>query len=301
MIDIIYHMNLRDLQYLSAVANTLHFGRAAEACNVSQPTLSMQLKKLEDELGVQLFERSNKHVLLTAVGRDLSQRAVRILKEASDMKEAAKASRDPFAGDVRLGIFPTLAPYLLPTLAPHLQKRFPKLNMLLVEEKTPALVEQLERGDIDAAVLAMPVQGGEFAHQPLFEEPFMLAVGKSHPLAARKQVTLEDIQNETMLLLEDGHCMREQALSICRRIGVGEANNFRATSLETLRHMVACGRQVTLIPKLATIGGGRDVRYIPFKGAALSRQIGLYWRKTSARAALYEKMAEAVRQEYKGL
>jgi len=299
MIDIIYDMNLRDLQYLSAVSRTLHFGRAAEECNVSQPTLSMQLKKLEETLGVQLIERDNKSVMLTPMGKEMAARASRILKEAGDMKELARTARDPLAGELRLGIFPTLAPYLLPSLMPQMKKHFPKLSLLLVEEKTPVLTERLQAGEIDAAILAMPAEGEGLMYRELFEEPFMLAVGKEHRLAAKKQVTLADIRDETMLLLEDGHCMREQALSICHRIGIGEANNFRATSLETLRHMVASGDHVTLIPQLASEPGG-NVRYIPFKGAGLSRVLGLYWRKTSGRTALFEKMADVIAKDHKG-
>lgn len=287
-------MNLRDLQYLSAVAEHLHFGHAADACHVSQPTLSMQLKKLEEELGVQLFERTNKSVRLTAVGRDITQRAERILREADSIRIVASASTDPLAGEIRLGVFPTLAPYLLPSLMPLLGKHFPKLSTLLIEEKTPELVARLEGGEIDAALLAVPVESESFLHETLFDEPFLLALGKDHKLARKKRITLRELVGETMLLLEDGHCLREQALSVCHAIGAGEAKHFRATSLETLRHMVAGGDSVTLMPALAA-QGDTSLRYIPFAAPAPSRTIGLYWRKTSARSALFEKMAEAIR------
>ena len=287
-------MNLRDLQYLTAVADSLHFGKAAEHCHVSQPTLSMQLKKLEDTLGVQLFERSNKHVMLTPIGRDIAARARTVLKEAQGIRELARHARDPLAGEIKLGIFPTLAPYILPTLAPLLRETFPRLNVLLVEEKTPVLIRQLEEGDLDFAILAMPVESAQLTHEALFTEPFM------HRLAKRKSVSFADIHGETMLLLEDGHCLREQALEVCSWAGVGEAQNFRATSLETLRHMVAVGGSVTLIPELAAEQKDAHLRYIPFKdrNGAPARKLGLYMRKTGARAALFTAMAEAVVGHY---
>ena len=178
-------MNLRDFQYLVAVAELLHFGKAAKACHVSQPTLSMQLKKLEETLGVQLFERDNRQVMLTAIGADVAARARRVLTEVAQMKLAAQSARDPLAGTLTLGLFPTLAPYLLPSLMPKLQAAFPKLTLLLVEEKTPHLIAQLESGTIDAALLAMPVTSDALSVAPLFREPFWLAVGRHHPLAAR--------------------------------------------------------------------------------------------------------------------
>lgn len=284
-------MNLRDLQYLVAVAEHLHFGRAAAACNVSQPTLSMQLKKLEETLGVQLFERTNKQVMLTAIGRDITERARRTLTEVEQMKVVANAARDPQAGTLRMGLFPTLAPYILPSLMPRLHAEFARLNVLLVEEKTPELIRQLEAGAIDCALLAMPVASDQLTHRPLFTEPFTLAVAANHPLAARTSVSLSTLRGVKMLLLEDGHCLRDQALEVCQMIGIGEADNFRATSLETLRHMVAASDAVTLMPKLAVEPDDKLVRYIPFKAPSPSRRIGLYWRTTSARAPLFEAMA----------
>lgn len=292
-------MNLRDLQYLVAVANHLHFGKAARALHVSQPTLSMQLKKLEDALGVQLFERTNKQVMLTSAGAEITARAKRVLGEAEQLVLTAKAARDPGVGQLRLGIFPTLAPYLLPGLMPRLGEQFPRLSLQLVEERTPELVRQLEAGTIDAALLAMPVEHFRFSHAALFEEPFLLAAPKQHPLAARQRVTLADMRGATMLLLEDGHCLREQALEVCQLAGVGEAPSFRATSLETLRHMVAASHDsVTLIPELATRGQHAALRYIPFADPPPSRSIGLFWRTASARAPLYKTMAEAIANAY---
>lgn len=292
-------MNLRDLQYLAAVAEHLHFGRAAQQCHVSQPTLSMQLRKLEDQLGVTLFERSNKRVMLTPVGAELAERARSILEQAQQMKTLAAASKDPFSGELRLGVFPTLAPYLLPTLVPLLRNHFPKLELLLVEEKTPTLMQQLHGGKLDAALLAMPVPQDDFSAYQLFEEPFLLAVSPRHALAKRKRVSLSELRRERMLLLEDGHCLREQALEVCHSIGMGEARHFRATSLETLRHMVAASDMVTLIPKLATQGSAGDLRYVPFAAPVPSRVIGLCVRQTSARKILLEAMQTVMTAAYK--
>jgi LysR family hydrogen peroxide-inducible transcriptional activator len=291
-------MNLRDLQYLKAVAEQLHFGRAARAVNVSQPTLSMQLKKLEETLGVQLFERSNKQVMLTSIGRELAVRAARIVHEAEELKRAAKAARDPEAGQLRLGIFPTLAPYLLPRLMPLLTSHFPRLTLELIEERTPTLIAQLNSGQLDAALLAMPVADTGLVSAALFEEPFLLAVGRNQKLAKRKTVKFSDLEGARMLLLEDGHCLRDQALEVCQLVGIGEASSYRATSLETLRHMVAASDAVTLIPKLATRGDDPLMRYVPFKAPAPSRKIGLYWRTTSARTPLFTAMAKIILESH---
>ncbi len=295
MIDIIYDMNLRDLQYLVTTAEQLHFGKAAEICHVSQPTLSMQLRKMEDTLGVQLFERSNKHVMLTQAGMQITQRARKVLEEVREIHQTAQMYRDPLAGDMRMGVFPTLAPYLLPLLVPQLKRVFPKLNLLLVEEKTPDILQQLEAGRLDCALLAMPAGGEELESALLFKEPFYLAVPIKHVLAGRKRVGVNDLKGQAMLLLDEGHCLREQALEVCHTIGIGEAQNFRATSLETLRQMVAAGNAVTLIPKLAIHTGDPLVRYIPFENPAPSRTIGMYWRRTNARGILFRKMAEVIK------
>jgi LysR family hydrogen peroxide-inducible transcriptional activator len=298
VIDYIYRMNLRDLEYLIAVAEHLHFGKAALAVHVSQPTLSMQLKKLEETLGVQLFERSNKQVMLTPMGVDMVARARRILDEAAQMRLVAKSAADPLSGVLRLGLFPTLAPYLLPSLMPALTTAFPKLAVQLVEEKTPALLAQLASGALDCALLAMPVAAEGLAVAPLFREPFLLAVAADHRLAARQIVTFADLARESVLLLEDGHCLRDQALEVCHMAGIGEAKNFRATSLETLRHMVGSSQAVTLMPKLATQPDDPHMRYIAFEAPAPVREIGLYWRKTSARAPLFAAMAAVIAKNF---
>lgn len=291
-------MNLRDLQYLVTVADELHFGKAAEICHVSQPTLSMQLKKLEETLGVQLFERTNKTVRLTSTGQDIVYHARQALAEAEQIRQLARLAADPLAGEIRLGVFPTLAPYLLPSLMPKLKDAFPKLRVMLIEEKTPELLHMLSIGEIDCALLAMPVMQEGLNVLPLFNEPFLLTVAASHRLAGMETVSYKDIQKETMLLLEDGHCLREQALDVCHTIGIGEADSFRATSLETLLHMVAAGESVTLVPKLAIRKNDDYLRYIPFMGTVPFRTIGLYSRPSSARKVLFARLAELIKDEY---
>jgi LysR family hydrogen peroxide-inducible transcriptional activator len=288
-------MNLRDLQYLVTLAETRHFGEAAAKVHISQPTLSMQLKKLEATLGGALFERGARRVMLTPLGEHVLAHATRVLEEVAQMKRLAELARDPLAGTLRLGIFPTLAPYLLPQMMPTLARAFPKLETLLIEEKTPVLVEQLTRGVLDAAILAMPVAGDHFIHAPLFEEPFLLAVAPRHALAKRREVHVSDLATQRLLLLEDGHCLRDQALEVCQRIGLAETSGFRATSLETLRHMVATSDAVTLMPSLAT-RHNKTARYIPFSDIPPSRQIGLYWRTSSHRGVLYAALAGLVRE-----
>jgi LysR family hydrogen peroxide-inducible transcriptional activator len=285
-------MNLRDIKYLVAVADLRHFGRAAALCHVSQPTLSMQLKKLEETLDVKLFERSNRKVLLTSAGEAVVARARLVLDASEQMVQAAKAAHDPLAGEITLGVFPTLAPYLLPLVMPVITKYLPKLSVNLLEEKTDTLITQLESGQIDCALLAQPVRSTLLLSEPLFEEPFTLAVSAGHALAARKKIQTDDLDGHTLLLLDEGHCLREQALSVCQRIGAQESQHFRATSLETLRQMVASGSAMTLIPKLA-VRADRNITYIPFVKPP-SRDIALYYRKTSAQVPLMHKLAATI-------
>ncbi len=286
-------MNLRDLQYLAAVADHRHFGKAARACNTSQPTLSMQLKKLEETLGVQLFERTNKHVMVTPVGEEIVQRARRILHESGEIKAVAKTAQDPYAGNFRLGAFPTLAPYFLPLAVPAIRKKLPKLKLLLIEEKTKSLLERIIAGPLDAALLALPIDEDELETMPLFDDSFLLAVPPNHPLAKRKSIRQSDIAHEQLLLLEDGHCLRAQALEVCSMTGATENQEFRATSLETLRHMVASGVGITLIPKMA-MQKSDGIVYIPFAKPAPSRSIGLVWRKTSARKPCIDALVNSL-------
>lgn len=290
-------MNLRDLQYLVALADHRHMGRAAEACNVSQPTMSMQLKKLEGWLGIPLFERRQKSIHLTSYGEALAARARRVVQEADALVVHAKSLRDPFAGEFRLGAFPTLAPYYLPHVIPALGKALPKLTVLLVEDKSERLIAQVREGTLDAALLALPVNVPGLVSHSLFVEPFFLAVPRHHRLAGMKEVSTKDIRNETVLLLEDGHCLRDQALEVCGLIGLKEQQGFRATSLETLRQMVATGVGVTLMPACAAVDS-EHVVHLPFVGAPYTREIGIVSRETSPRRALIDAIAAQFRATY---
>ena len=288
-------MNLRDLKYLVALADHRHFGKAADASFVSQPTLSTQIKKLEDELGVALVERAPRKVMLTPVGREVVERARRIIAEVEQLGEVARRSRDPEAGSVRLGIFPTLGPYLLPHVVPRIRQRFPQLELLLVEEKSDVLLQRLREGTLDAALLALPLHDDQLHAEFLFEEPFLLAVPESHPLANHGPLALDDLSSQTLLLLEDGHCLRDQALDVCRTAGAGENGGFRATSLETLRQMVAANVGVTLLPSLAVkppVAQSDAIRLLPFRDPQPSRRIAMVWRRSSAMSGFLSQLAD---------
>ncbi|MCP1584950.1 LysR family transcriptional regulator [Pseudoxanthomonas mexicana] len=297
-------MNLRDLKYLVALADHKHFGRAAAACYVSQPTLSTQIKKLEDELGVPLVERAPRKVMLTPAGRDAAERARRIVAEVEQMKEAARRSQDPEAGTVRLGMFPTLGPYLLPHVVPRIRARFPHLELLLVEEKSDVLLSRLREGKLDAGLLALPVADDQLHTEFLFEEPFLLAVPESHPLAQRGSLTLAELSHQQLLLLEDGHCLREQALDVCRLSGANEKSEFRATSLETLRQMVAADVGITLLPTLAVkppVARSPNIHLLGFSDSHPSRRIAMVWRKSSAMSGFLQVFAQVFRELPPGL
>ncbi|WP_454916858.1 DNA-binding transcriptional regulator OxyR [Xanthobacter sediminis] len=292
-------MTLRELQYLIALADHRSFRRAADACLVSQPTLSMQIRKLEDELGVPLVERAPRKVMLTPAGRDAVERARRILSEVDQMMEAARRSRSAEGGTLKLGVFPTLGPYLLPHVVPMIRARFPQLELQLFEEKSADLVARLNAGTLDAAFLALPVHDHHLTAEFLFEEPFLLAVPGDHPLAKRRSLNLDELGRHNLMLLEDGHCLREQALEVCQLSGAREKSEFRATSLETLRQMVAAGAGITLLPMLATTGQPHradNIHLLDFADSHPSRQIGLLWRKTSAMAALLKQVADICRK-----
>ena len=297
-------MNLRDLRYLVALAEQRHFGRAAEACHVSQPTLSTQIKKLEDELGVALVERAPRHVMLTPAGQDIAQRARRVLAEVEQMRETARRTADPEAGSVRLGLFPTLGPYLLPHVVPRLRQRFPRLELLLVEEKTEQVMHMLREGRLDAAVLALPLDEDWLESEFLFEEPFVLAVPEGHALAGRPELGVDDLGELPLLLLEEGHCLRNHALAVCSLAGAGEKDGFRATSLETLRQMVAAGVGVTLLPMLAVkppVPASGDMHLLPFRDPPPARRLALVWRKSSAMGGFLRELAQVLRELPAGL
>lgn len=288
-------MNLQAIKYLVALAEYRHFGKAAAACFVSQPTLSMQIKKLEEELDVQLLERTNKSVMLTEIGVVMAQHARNILQEIAQMDDQAKAVRDPYGGNIRLGLIPTVAPYLLPGIMPGITAAFPRLKYYLIETQTANLLEQLKDAKIDAAILALPILEKNIIVEPLFKEEFLLAVPINHPLAKRSSVSEKDLRNRHLLLLEEGHCLRDQALDVCNRVHAAEVEDFRATSLETLRHMVSAGMGITLMPKLACRKND-GVCYIPFDKKPPLRKLGLAWRKTSPKNALLKEMAEIIRK-----
>jgi len=292
-------MNLRDLRYLVALADHKHFGRAATASFVSQPTLSTQIRKLEDELGVALVERAPRRVMLTPVGREIAERARKVIADVAQMGEIARRSRDPEAGTVRLGLFPTLAPYLLPHVLPAVRARFPRLELLLVEEKTDAILARLRDGRLDAGILALPVHDEQLHIEPLFEEPFVLAVPRPHRLSTRDTpLALAELDHEHLLLLEEGHCLRDQALDVCRLAGADERDGFRATSLETLRQMVAAGVGITLLPMLAVqppVPPSPDIRLLPFRGKPPSRELAMVWRRSSAMGTFLEQLAQQFR------
>ena len=290
-------MNLRDLRYLVAVAEHRHFGRAAEACFVSQPTLSTQLKKLEEFLGVTLIERTNRQVMLSPAGEQIVEQAQRILREVNTLTGMAEQFRDPLGGEFRLGIIPTVAPYLLPRILGPLQEGFPNLRLQLTEGQTAQITRMLKQGDLDAALLALPLREENIEEHLLFEEPFLFAVSNEHPKAGRKSISLDDLEDEQVLLLEDGHCLRDQALDVCNAHRAVENTSFRGTSLETLRQMVAANAGSTLMPELAVPEQSGGVSYIPFRGVPPHRKIGLCWRTTSTRAPLLETMGELLQKQ----
>ena len=291
-------MNLRALQYLVKLSELQHFSKAAEACFVSQPTLSTQIMKLEEELGVQLVERIPRKVQLTPVGKEIVERARHVLRDIELIRMTARRSRDPETGTLRLGIFPTLAPYLLPHVVPGIRKRFPELKLQLSEEKTEDILRQLDNGDLDAALLALPLSADRLEIEILFEEPFLLAVPQSHPLARKAEIKMQDLDGAELLLLEDGHCLREHALEVCALAGARERVDFHATSMETLRQMVAAEVGITLMPVLAVkppVAVTDNVILKRFHAPAPSRTIALVWRRSSPLHELMKNLAVCLR------
>jgi LysR family transcriptional regulator, hydrogen peroxide-inducible genes activator len=279
------HLSLRALGYLVALAETGHFGKAAERCFVSQPTLSAQLKKMEDQLGVQLVERGQQ-ARLTDIGERVVERARRVLDEAREIEELARNFQDPLAGELRIGLIPTVGPYLLPRIAGALREQFPRLKLLLLEHQTHRIVELLKSGEIDVGILALPIPAERLVTRALYAETFQVALPPDHRLAKRRRLSLDDLDGESLLLLEDGHCLRDQALAACRLARVREAPDFRATSLETLRQMVAAGVGITLLPSLAVEQPGARVPAMAvrrFQDPEPSRTIAAAWRPGCAR------------------
>jgi len=291
-------ITLTELRYVVAVADSGHFGRAAQECHVSQPTLSTQVKKLEDQLGVPLFERTGKGVRLTAAGERVVECARVIFEEVRAIGDVARGQRMPLSGTFRLGVIPTLAPYLLPWLLPRLRTAFPQLQLVLHESVTAALLDDLAGHRLDAALLALPVVAPGLAAAPLFDEPFFVLLPAAHALRTRRCVRQADLSGERVLLLTEGHCLREQALEICGRGRTPQDDAFRATSLETVRHMVAAGLGCTLLPALAvSVGGSLPETTVarPFQAPAPHRRIGLVWRRSYPDAAAVDCLGTFIR------
>ena len=290
-------VTLTELRYVVAVADTGHFGRAAAECHVSQPTLSTQIKKLEDQLGVALFERTSKRVRLTAAGARIVERARVIIAEIRAIGDVARGQREPLAGAFRLGVIPTLGPYFLPWLLRPLQATFPRLRLVLQESITATLLDELALHHLDAALLALPVTAPGLASEPLFDEPFWVFLPATHSLAARKRVRQADLTGERVLLLTEGHCLRDQALEICGSGRTTHDDAFRATSLETLRHMVAAGLGCTLLPALAVpqLSTADAAAVRPFERPAPHRRIGLVWRHSFPDAASVHALGTFIR------
>ena len=280
-------LKLKDLRYLVALAESRHFGQAAAACFVSQPTLSAQLRKLEEYLGVQLIERQPRHVRLTEAGTAIAAQARQIVAGSADIVRLAQSWRDPLAGRLRIATLPTVGPYLLPQIMVRLRKTLPHLEVMLYEYQTAPMLDLLRAGDIDLGVLALPASTEGLDSMALYSEPFVLAVPETHRLAARRQVRLAELDNDALLLLEEGHCMSRQALAACARSRAHEKQDFRATGIETLRQMVAAGAGVTLLPALAcrgAYGTAAGLRLINLVKPTPTRRIGAVWRHSTARA-----------------
>jgi LysR family hydrogen peroxide-inducible transcriptional activator len=299
-------MTLTELKYIVAVAREKHFGKAAEACFVSQPTLSVAIKKLEDELEVKLFERSANEVTVTPLGEEIVRQAQSVLEQAASIKEIAKRGKDPLAGPLRLGVIYTIGPYLLPDLVRQAIARTPQMPLMLQENFTARLLEMLRTGEIDCAIMAEPFPDTGLALAPLYDEPFLAAVPSHHPLAQQPHVTAEELKRETMLLLGNGHCFRDHVLEVCPEFArfssdaEGIRKSFEGSSLETIKHMVAAGMGVTLVPRLSVPKGALEprarrkkddesfVKYLTFDGAPPSRRVVLAWRRSFTR---YEAIA----------
>jgi LysR family hydrogen peroxide-inducible transcriptional activator len=291
---------LRQLEYVIAIDDHGSFQAAADACHVTQPGLSTQVRQLEDTLDLQLFERGRKPVLVTPAGREILERARRVLNGVEELCEAARCLGSPLSGPLRLGVIPTVAPFLLPGALPALRRAYPALRLELHEARTPELVAALERGELDLLLLALEAPLGDAVTLPLFEDPFILAVPRGHRLAGRKRIREADLAGEAVLLLDDGHCMRDQALSICTSAGASELADFRASSLTTLIHMTASGAGVTLLPALAAQDPAaldRDLALVAFTRPVPKRTVGFAWRRTSPRGLEFAVLAPLFRSD----
>lgn len=300
-------MTLTELKYIVAVARERHFGRAADACFVSQPTLSVAIKKLEDELGVLLFERRSNEVTVTPAGERIVAQASRVLAEAARIKEIAQEGKDPLVGALRVGVIYTIGPYLLPHLVPRLLKDAPQMPLLLQENFTTRLLEMVKAGEIDVAIVALPLPESGLTMQPVYDEPFVVAVPRGHPWAKRarggKAVATEELKDQTMLLLGTGHCFRDHVLEVCPEMmrfstnAEGIQKTFEGSSLETIRHMVASGLGITLLPVSSVpekTPRNSLIEYVPFRPPPPDRRVVLVWRKSFPRLAAIEALRRAI-------
>lgn len=297
-------MTLTELKYIVAVAREKHFGRAAEACFVAQPTLSVAIKKLEDELGILIFERGGTEVSVTPLGLQIIEQAEHVLEQTASIKEIAKRNKDPLSGPLRLGIIYTIAPYLLPPLIKKMIETVPQMPLILQENLTARLLELLRQGELDAAIMALPFPEQGLNIQPLYDEEFIVALPRNHHWADRKAISSQDLKSETMLLLGAGHCFRDQVLEVCPEMsrfsttGDGIAKTFEGSSLETIRHMVASGIGITVLPRGSVNPHKTDdmVRYVPFAPPVPSRRVVIAWRKSFTRQQAIDAICKAVRE-----
>jgi LysR family hydrogen peroxide-inducible transcriptional activator len=288
-------ITLRQLRYLASLARQRHFGRAAEECSVTQPALSMQIRELEREIGAELVERRPNDIALTEIGAEVAERAEGILAAARDLVDFAR-HRDVLTGHLRLGIIPTLAPYILPRVLPPLQARYPQLRLEVRETQTALLVDELAGGELDCVMLALPVEGAEVETLRLFEDPFLLALPADEKAPARRRMSVDDVDQRRLILLEEGHCLRDQALAFCATKRRDAPASLGATSLATVMQMVANGYGVTLLPQVAVDAEGRDgrVKLMRFAAPEPARTVGLAWRRTSPRKKDFEALGAIV-------
>ncbi|WP_426369390.1 DNA-binding transcriptional regulator OxyR [Pseudocolwellia sp. HL-MZ7] len=294
-------IKIRDLEYLDAIDTHRHFGRAAEACFVSQPTLSGQIMKLEEHLGLTLVERQTRKVMLTPAGEQLVAEARNVLRAANNFEASAKALLDPFSGDLHIGLIPTLAPYLLPHIMQDLNDKLPNIKFYLHEDKTKNLLKSLDDGKLDLIILPWLEDMDKFDRYDLFEEPLVLATSQGHQLSSKKVVNLSELKDYEILTLEDGHCLRDQALGFCFTAGAKEDHRFQATSLETLRYMVSSNMGITLLPQLATVNHHitSTINYIPFEDPKPNRQISLMLRSGYSRMQCIRAVVSSVKNSMK--
>jgi LysR family transcriptional regulator, hydrogen peroxide-inducible genes activator len=301
-------MTLTELKYIVAVARERHFGRAAEACFVSQPTLSVAIKKLEDELNVQIFERGTSEVSVTPIGEQIVTQAQRVLEQTLAIKEIAKQGKDPLVGPLRLGVIYTIGPYLLPTLVKQMIKRVPQMPLMLQENYTLKLIELLKQGEIDVAIMALPFPETGLMLRPLYDEPFVVALPSGHAWENRSKIDPTDLKQETMLLLGSGHCFRDHVLGVCPELmrfsqnADGIQKTFEGSSLETIRHMVASGVGITVLPRMSVQevkpqAGGVDsglLSYVAFDDPVPDRRVVLAWRKSFTRMPAIDAICDAI-------